>query len=73
MTRRKLLSAWMLERPGERRRAWQVSVPPIGRPRDGPGRPEARIEALTKLKSLFETGVLTRQQYESERHRLLDG
>lgn len=73
MTRRKLLSAWMLERPGEWRRATRVSVPPIGRPHGRPRRPEARIEALTKLKSLFETGVLTRQQYESERHRLLDG
>jgi Short C-terminal domain len=32
-----------------------------------------RIDALTKLKSLLDTGVLTREQYESERARLTGG
>jgi hypothetical protein len=32
-----------------------------------------RIEALTKLKSLLDSGVLTREQYESERLRLTEG
>ena len=32
-----------------------------------------RIDALTKLKSLFDSGVLTREQYESERARLTEG
>ena len=32
-----------------------------------------RIDALTKLKSLFDDGVLTREQYESERARLTEG
>lgn len=32
-----------------------------------------RIDALTKLKSLFDSGVLTREQYESERTRLTEG
>lgn len=31
---------------------------------------ENRIDALTKLKSLLDSGVLTREQYESERERL---
>jgi len=31
---------------------------------------ENRIDALTKLKSLLDSGVLTREQYESERARL---
>lgn len=73
LTRRRLRSAWMLERPGERRRSRLVSVPPIRRPRGRPGKADARIEALTKLKSLFDSGVLTEQQFESERHRLLGG
>lgn len=29
-----------------------------------------RAEALAKLKSLFDSGVLTEEQYESERRRL---
>ncbi|MBS1886464.1 MAG: SHOCT domain-containing protein [Actinobacteria bacterium] len=36
-------------------------------------RAEARIEALAKLKALFDSGVLTRQQFVDERERLLDG
>jgi hypothetical protein len=32
-----------------------------------------RIDALIKLKSLFDSGVLTREQYESERARLTEG
>jgi len=32
-----------------------------------------RIDALTKLKALFDSGVLTREQYESERARLTEG
>jgi hypothetical protein len=32
-----------------------------------------RIDALTKLKSLFDDGVLTREQYDSERTRLTKG
>ena len=31
-----------------------------------------RIDALTKLKSLFDSGVLTREQFESERARLTE-
>jgi hypothetical protein len=32
-----------------------------------------RIDALTKLKSLFDDGVLTQEQYDSERARLTEG
>jgi hypothetical protein len=32
-----------------------------------------RIDALTKLKSLLDDGVLTREQYESEHARLTEG
>lgn len=31
-----------------------------------------RIDALTKLKSLLDSGVLTQEQYESERARLTE-
>ncbi len=34
---------------------------------------ENRIDALTKLKSLFDAGVLNREQYESEWGRLTRG
>jgi Short C-terminal domain len=33
----------------------------------------ARVDALVKLKDLFESGVLTREQYEAERRRLTHG
>jgi hypothetical protein len=32
-----------------------------------------RIDALTKLKSLLDDGVLTREQYDSEHARLTEG
>jgi hypothetical protein len=32
-----------------------------------------RIDALTKLKSLLENGVLTQEQYDSEHARLTEG
>jgi hypothetical protein len=32
-----------------------------------------RIDALTKLKALFDTGVLTQEQYDSEHARLTAG
>jgi hypothetical protein len=44
---------------------------PGQRDRVRPDRPESRIEALTKLKALFDSGVLTARQYEDERDRLL--
>jgi membrane protease subunit (stomatin/prohibitin family) len=32
-----------------------------------------RIEALTKLKSLLDSGVLTQEQFDAERQKLLQG
>jgi Short C-terminal domain len=32
-----------------------------------------RIEALTKLKGLLDSGVLTEEQYEAEKQKLLQG
>jgi hypothetical protein len=50
----------------------------IGRRRAAPPVDDAasetnRVDALTKLKALFDSGVLTREQYESERARLTEG
>jgi hypothetical protein len=39
----------------------------------GPSSETDRIDALTKLKSLLDSGVLTEEQYESERQRLTQG
>ncbi len=72
-TRRELLAAWMLEQTGRTEGARRQLVPPIRRRRIRPEGPESRIEALTKLKSLFDSGVLTQRQYASERERLLGG
>ena len=54
----------------------------IGKRRDGGTRREPvgdaaseanRIDALTKLKSLLDDGVLTQEQYDSEHARLTEG
>ena len=43
------------------------------RPGPGSGSEANRIDALTKLKSLLDSGVLTREQYDSEHARLTEG
>lgn len=68
---RLLRPAWMLEATGRRRRGLRLPVPPIRRGRPRSEGPAARIEALTKLKALFDSGVLTYQQFADERDRLL--
>jgi Short C-terminal domain len=54
-----------------------VAAAPAQPPAAEPVTPAAseanRIDALTKLKSLFDSGVLTEEQYESERARLTAG
>ena len=45
------------------------AAPPAG----GQSSETDRIEALTKLKSLLDSGVLTQEQYESEREKLTQG
>jgi Short C-terminal domain len=47
--------------------------PPTAAPGGGQSSETDRIEALTKLKSLLDSGVLTQEQYESERQRLTQG
>ncbi len=46
---------------------------PASAPPSGPSSESDRIDALTKLKSLLDSGVLTQEQYESERQRLTQG
>ncbi|MBS1894890.1 MAG: SHOCT domain-containing protein [Actinobacteria bacterium] len=72
-TRRELLPARMLEQTGAGRRLRRLAVPPTRRLHGRAEKAETRIETLRKLESLFDSGVLTRQQYESERRRLLGG
>jgi Short C-terminal domain len=47
--------------------------PPAAPPAGGQSSETDRIEALTKLKALLDSGVLTQEQYESERQRLTEG
>ncbi|HEX7059881.1 MAG TPA: SHOCT domain-containing protein [Solirubrobacterales bacterium] len=42
-------------------------------PAAAPPSESERVEALTKLKDLFDSGVLTEEQYESEKQKLLAG
>jgi hypothetical protein len=46
---------------------------PAAAPAGGQSSETERIEALTKLKSLLDSGVLTQEQYDSERQRLTEG
>lgn len=71
--RRELLPAWMLEPTGGRRGARRRPTPPIRRRILVARGAEARIDALAKLKALFDSGVLTAPQYADERERLLRG
>jgi hypothetical protein len=51
-----------------------VSVPPKApAPVEDAASEANRIDALTKLKALFVTGVLTEEQYASEHARLTEG
>jgi hypothetical protein len=47
--------------------------PPTAPPAGGQSSETERIEALTKLKSLLDSGVLTQEQYDSERQKLTEG
>jgi Short C-terminal domain len=51
----------------------QAPPPQAPAPAAGKSLETDRIEALTKLKSLLDSGVLTQEQYESERQRLTQG
>ena len=67
-TRRRLIPAWMLEQSaggGHPRRSTGLPRRAVPRP------PGSRTEALAKLKSLFDAGVLTSRQFADERDRIL--
>ncbi|MBS1878119.1 MAG: hypothetical protein JST31_01260 [Actinobacteria bacterium] len=73
LRRRPLTPAWMLEGVG-RESASRGSLAPHA-PREGAGgrRAETRADALSTLDGLFDSGLLTRQQFLDERRRLLGG
>jgi hypothetical protein len=48
-------------------------APVVPSPIDGAASDANRIDALTKLKSLLDDGVLTQEQYDSEHARLTAG
>ena len=70
--RRALSPAWMLEAAG-RGRGSRRPAPPVRRRILAARGAEARIDALEKLKMLFDSGVLTARQFADERDRLLGG
>lgn len=71
--RRALLAAWMLEATGDGRGSRRRPSPPVRRRILAARGAEARIDALAKLKMLFDSGVLTPRQFADERDRLLGG
>jgi hypothetical protein len=70
---RTLLPAWMLEVGDGRPAHHRPATPPVDRRVVDAGGSEARIDALAKLKVLFDSGVLTDRQFADERERLLGG
>lgn len=71
--RRALMSAWMLEGTGGGNSTRRRAAPPVRRRILAARGSEARIDALAKLKALFDSGVLTDRQFADERDRLLGG
>jgi hypothetical protein len=55
------------------RRGSTPPTPPVDRRVVDADGPEVRIDALAKLKALFDSGVLTDRQFADERRRLLGG
>jgi hypothetical protein len=62
----------MLEESRRTRHPGCPPAPSPGRARSDADRAGYRVEALEKLKALFDSGVLTRRQFADERQRLLD-
>jgi hypothetical protein len=84
MRRRPLMRAAMVGGAGyaigKRHEAAAQPAPPPSAPAPAAAEPVSgaaseanRIDALTKLKSLLDSGVLTQEQYDSERARLTEG
>ncbi len=82
MRRRPLMRAAMVGGAGyaigKRHEAGAQAAPPppaapAAEPVSGAASEANRIDALTKLKSLLDSGVLTQEQYDSEHARLTEG
>jgi hypothetical protein len=81
MRRRPLLRAAMVGGAGyamgKRREAGQQQPQAAAAPAQAPATPATssadRIEALTKLKALLDDGVITEEQFDAERDKLLQG
>jgi hypothetical protein len=82
MRRRPLIKAAMVGGAGyaigKRHQAGAQAAPPApapsaSEPESGAASEANRIDALTKLKSLLDSGVLTQEQYDSEHARLTEG
>ena len=58
---------------GSARRRPTPPTPPVDRRVVDADGAEVRIDALAKLKALFDSGVLTDRQFADERRRLLGG
>jgi Short C-terminal domain len=67
--RRRLKMAAMVGDSGPGKSTRAATQPPLADAASA----ENRIDALTKLKALFDSGVLTAEQYEAERDRLTAG
>ena len=55
-----------------KRASERAAAPPPGAPAASTSE-VGRVEALTKLKDLLDSGVLTEEQYEAEKQKLLQG
>jgi hypothetical protein len=78
--RRPLLRAAMVGGAGyaagkraAKRDAGTPAAPQAPAPAEAPSPEAGRVEALTKLKNLLDSGVLTEEQYEAEKQKLLQG
>jgi transcription initiation factor TFIID subunit TAF12 len=59
---------------GKRAAARKAEAPPPAAPAPpSPVSETERVEALNKLKDLLDSGVLTEEQYEAEKQKLLQG
>lgn len=60
-------------REAEEAQSSAPAAPASPPPASAPQTEAERIEALTKLKALLDSGVLTEEQYEAEKQKLLQG
>ena len=51
----------------------EAPAPQVSEAPSTPSSESERVDAMTKLKGLFDSGVLTEEQYEAEKQKLLRG